>query len=534
MIRDNMSSNRLRPSLARWQTSARRSLRYLAVATFLGLAACAAQEVTPQTTVEKPVEISEVARMYATVLDNVHNMYLDELPVAKLALSGLAGLSKLEPGATVQRKDSRVSLQMNGTSVGQVAAAPQNDADGWASAMEDLIETGRKASTNLAKADIEKIYQVTIDAILADLDRYTRYDGKQAGRRNRESREGFGGIGVSIVGHKEGVTVKAVTPDLPASRAGVVEGDIFVNVDGTPLRGLTLRRIVRLLRGPLGKPVQVTVQRENQPDSFVLTISRTRIIPTTVFYQRRNRYAYLRMTGFNQDTTTELRDNVQKAVREFRGALDGIVIDLRGNPGGLLDQAVSAADLFLPAGRISTTRGRHPDSLQLFDASEGEIAQDIPIVLLVNGASASASEVLAAALRDHGRAVLIGSNSFGKGTVQTVIRLPNEGELILTWARLHSPLGFDLNRIGVVPTLCTSGAKDIAAVLKRSLGNPAPRAQIAASQSTTNEARATAGKECPWEPHQGDDIDIAVAKRILEQLDLYKHALGRPAPTAGS
>lgn len=529
-----MSSTPIRTSLSRRAISAQLLLRYLVVTTLLGLSACTTPEARNPGTAEKPAKSSEVAQMYATVLDNVHKMYLDELSVAKLALTGLAGLSKLEPGAAVLRKENHVILQINGISVGHFVAAPPNDTEGWASAMDGLIKTGRQASRKLAKADNEAIYKVTIDAILIDLDRYTRYDGRQAGRRNREAREGFGGIGVSMASHNEGALIKSVTPGLPASKAGVVTGDIFVNIDGTPLRGMSFRQILRLLRGPLGESVQVTVQRGNQSDPLVLAISRARIIPATVFYQARNRYAYLRMTGFNQDTTSELRNNVQKAVQEFRGSLDGIVIDLRGNPGGLLDQAVSAADLFLPTGRISTTRGRHPDSLQLFDASEVEIAHDIPIVLLLDGASASASEVLAAALQDHGRAVLIGSNSFGKGTVQTVIRLPNEGELILTWARLHSPLGFDLNQIGVIPTLCTSGAKDIAAVLKREFGEPAPRAEIAASQPMTNKARVTAGKKCPWQPQQDDDIDIALAKKILRKLELYKHALRHSAPTAGS
>lgn len=522
-----------KPRLERYRSTARTLLRGAAMALFLSLAACAATKPTLPP-VEKPAEKTEVARMYATVLDNVHKMYLEEYPVAKLALAGLSGLKKLEPAAAVQRKNDHVNFLINGTTVGHVILPQSNDSDGWASAMEDLIAAGRKVSTALAEAKIEKIYQVSINSILADLDRYTRYDGKQAGRRNRETREGFGGIGVSIVGHKLGVLIKTVTSDLPASRAGVVPGDIFIKVDGKPLTGLSLRRSVRLLRGPRGKPVQVTIRRENRASPLVLTISRTRIISATVYYQARNRYAYLRMTGFNQDTTAELKEHVQNAVREFGGALDGIVIDLRGNPGGLLDQAVSAADLFLQEGRISTTRGRHPDSLQLFDASAGEIAQDIPIVLLVNGASASASEVLAAALQDHGRAVLVGSNSFGKGTVQTVIRLPNEGELILTWARLRSPLGFDLNRIGVVPTLCTSGAKEIGTVLDRIVGKSNSRLQLANSTSTTNEARASAGKRCPWQPHEGDDVDIAVAKRILEKLEIYKHALGRSAPAAGS
>ena len=507
--------------------------RCLIVVAFLALAACASQKPVPLPTIEKPTDKSEVAQMYAKVLDKVHKMYLDEYSVGKLALSGLAGLSKLEPGATVQRKDDRVSLQINGTSVGMVAAAPINDPYAWASAMKDLIDTGRNASTKLAEAKVEKIYQVTIDGILADLDRYTRYDGKKAGQRNRESREGFGGIGVSIINHAEGMLVDTVTSGLPASKAGVIKGDIIIKVDDMLLHRFSLQRKLRLIRGPLGKPVRVTLKRASQPKPLNFLISRTRIIPTTVFYQARPHYAYLRITSFNQDTTSELRDNVEKAVREFDGTLDGIVIDLRGNPGGLLDQAVSAADLFLQTGRISTTSGRHPDSLQLFDALEGEIAQDIPIVLLMNGASASASEVLAAALQDPGRAVLVGSNSFGKGTVQTVIRLPNEGELILTWARLHSPLGFDLSQTGVIPTLCTSGAKDITAVLKRSLGNQKPPAPAIVSKAITNNARTTADQKCPWQPQEGVDVDIAVAKRILEKIELYKHALSQSVKTAG-
>lgn len=534
MIQDLRRPNRFpnRPTSA--AAFALRRCAPLVLLIWLGLAACGTTQPAPPPKPEKPTEASEVERMFAKVLENVHKMYLDEMPVEQLAFSSLTGLAKLEPAASVERTDERVNLLINGTVVGHAESVAQNDIDGWASAIEDLIKTGRKASTKLAEADIEKIYQVTIDAILADLDRYTRYDGKVAGRRNREAREGFGGIGISIVRHDEGVLVKSVTPDLPASRAGVLADDILTSVDGMSLRGLSLRRSVRLLRGPLGQPVRVTIQRQNRPDPLALIISRTRIIPATVHYQPRNRYAYLRMTGFNQDTTAELREHVQKAVREFGGALNGIVIDLRGNPGGLLDQAVSAADLFLQDGRISTTRGRHPDSLQLFDASEGEIAQDIPLVLLMNGASASASEVLAAALQDHRRAVLVGSSSFGKGTVQTVIRLPNEGELILTWARLHSPLGFDLNRIGVVPTFCTSGVKDIASVLERSFAAPAPKHQLAASQTASNTARESAGKACPWQPHEGEDVDIAVAKRILEKLELYRHALGHPAPSAGS
>lgn len=532
MIRDIAQTRRLTAT-----TAARRAprvlyaLRGIALALSLSLAACAV--TTPVPVGEKRTEKSEVQRMYATVLDNVHNMYLDAYSVERLAQASLSGLVKLEPAATVESRDKRVSLLINGTSVGVVEKPEPNDTDGWARAIDRLIVAGRKVSTRLADADNEKVYKVTIDSLLDGLDRYSRYDGKQAGRRNRESREGFGGIGVSVVAHDYGVEVRSVTPNLPADRAGVVAGDVFVRIDGTTLRGATLRHSVRLLRGPLGKPVQVTIQREASPDSFVLTISRTRIIPTTVHYEPKDRHAYLRVSGFNQDTTAELRDGVERAVREYGKNLNGLIIDLRGNPGGLLDQAVSTADLFLREGRISTTRGRHPDSLQLFDASMNEIAPEVPLVVLMDGASASASEVLAAALQDSGRAVVVGSSSFGKGTVQTVIRLPNDGELILTWARLHAPSGYALNRAGVVPTLCTSSARDTATVLKRAFAARTARRQIAAREPRDDTTRESLGKLCPWQPHRGEDIDIAVAKRILEKQELYRHALRHSAPSAG-
>ncbi len=498
------------------------------LALFMALAACSSP--TAQNVTAKQPEKSEGEQMFAKVLGNIHKMYLDELPVDDLAIAGLSGLKRLEADASIKRENGKLSLLVNDTPVGIIAEPKRNSAEHWAEAIDELIGAGRKGSTKLATADTERIYKVTIDSILAGLDRYTRYAGRAEGRRNRETREGFGGVGVGILKHEDGVRVEHVTPNLPAARAGVVPGDIFIAVDGTPLRGQSLGRSVRLLRGPLGKPVQVTVQRENRPEPFVLTLSRTRIIPTTVRYTSSGNFAHLRITGFNHDTTLELQAGVVKATHELGPSLSGLVLDLRSNPGGLLDQAVSTADLFLRSGRISTTRGRHPDSLQLFDASEAEIAQDIPIVVLVNGASASASEVLAAALQDQGRAVIVGSSSFGKGTVQTVIPLPNDGELILTWARLLSPFGHVLNKIGVIPTLCTSNAENADSVFKRAF-----------SASTTHPQLATAGlesrrammKRCPWQPHKNDDIDMAVAKRILERPELYKNALRLAAPVAG-
>ena len=225
------------------------------------------------------------------------------------------------------------------------------------------------------------------------------------------------------------------------------------------------------------------------------------------------------MTGFNQDTTRELSEAVRRSKTEIGAALAGIVIDLRGNPGGLLDQAVDAADLFLMQGRISSTRGRHPDSQQIFDATPDMIGRDIPLVILIDGASASSSEVLAAALQDLGRAVLIGSRSFGKGTVQTVLRLPNDGDLILTWARL------------------VSHSDDAATVLQRALekGEALRHIRMRRTADSADPAQLETIKTlCPWQPHGGTDIDIEVAKKILETPGLYQRALQLTALSARS
>lgn len=508
----------------------------LAVIVLLGFAtACATPPPAPKP--EAATAQSEMARMFSLVLEDVHEIYIDEYPIDELAISSLRGLKKIEPAAAIERAEKQVLLLINGTVVSRVPEAERNDGEAWAAIIDRMVTEGRKASTKLNAADNETVYKAMIDGLLADFDRYSSYAGMVAARRHRQDREGFGGIGVSIKTHDDGVRIGRVTPELPASRGGVEIGDIIVAVGAAPLKGLKLRAIVALLRGPAGKPVAITLRREGRPAPFDLILSRVKIIPVTVYYERRDAIAYIRMTGFNQGTAAELKKTVDRAHREIGPGLKGLVIDLRGNPGGLLDQAVDVADLFIVGGRISTTRGRHPDSFQLFDATKGDIGDGVPIAVLVNGASASAAEVLAAALQDQGRAVLVGSGSFGKGTVQTVLRMPNDGELILTWARLLAPSGYILNKLGVLPTLCTSNAKDAEHVLVDSLKDGVADRQIAlrrGADSAGAEMRETIRKFCPWRPRDGGDVDIEVAKRLLEAPKLYQRALRLTALTAGS
>jgi carboxyl-terminal processing protease len=230
----------------------------------------------------------------------------------------------------------------------------------------------------------------------------------------------------------------------------------------------------------------------------------------------------LRISSFNQNTTQQVAEDLKAAQQKAGGHLAGIVLDLRDNPGGLLDQAVSLADLFIRQGPIASTTGRHPASRQAFAASGHAVAPEIPIAVLVNGGSASAAEIVAAALQDHGRAVVIGSSSYGKGTVQTVLHLPNDGELILTWARLLTPSGRVLQANGVVPTLCTSALGDDENSIQTAL------------QGAGGPVGARSRQSCPGRPTK-PAVDLKIAERLLGDPRLYSQALqaaGRSASLA--
>jgi carboxyl-terminal processing protease len=244
------------------------------------------------------------------------------------------------------------------------------------------------------------------------------------------------------------------------------------------------------------------------------------------------------VASFNQNTAQRIVESLREVSREMGPRLRGIVLDLRSNPGGLLDQAVSVSDVFIAKGPIVSTIGRNPASRQFFEASGDSVAPRVPIVVLINGGSASSSEIVAAALQDVGRAVVVGSSSYGKGTVQTVLRLPNDGELTLTWAQLVTPSGYLLNEHGVVPTLCTSDLGDdshslqialqrAAALSSTSPASPRPRASL--DESSWSQLR----RSCP--ARRGDHkIDIAVAKRLLSDPVLYSQAVHAIAASSNS
>ena len=474
---------------------------------------------------------TEKARaMFSVGLRDIRNIYIEEPSISEMALAGLAGLRQIEPKLSVLRGEETIRVVIGGQRIDSVPTPAEGDAQAWAWTVARLIESARSMSASLGSASSEKIYAAVFNGFARKLDRFSRYAGIEAATENRASRQGFGGIGISVEMEEQGARTTTVQPGTPAAKAGLRIGDRIVAINDEQIAGYDRHHALRLLRGPVDSEVLLSVLRARSPQPMALTMKRKHIVPDTVSWRREGDIAYISLSGFNRETTDRVAQAVAEARDEIGDALSGIVLDLRGNPGGLLDQAVDVADLFLEHGRIVSTRGRHPKSLQFFDAHAGDVSNGAPMVVLVNGASASAAEILAAALQDHGRAAVVGTNSYGKGTVQTVLRLPNNGELILTWARIHAPSGYVLHRIGVLPTICTSAAEDWQQVLERFRNSGIERTPGDFALRRHADFKSKADQDavraiCPWRPREGRDLEVETAKALLQAPELYRRAV---------
>ncbi|MBV9862068.1 MAG: PDZ domain-containing protein [Alphaproteobacteria bacterium] len=468
-------------------------------------------------------------QLFSRGLDEIVDLYIDPVSPRRLVLSGAQHLARLDENFSVSETaggpaGSALVLSYGGREIGVYQTPAEDKVHGWAEVVSRVIADAKAASPKLAALSQEQIDQAVFDGITGALDRFSRYSPPETARDQRAARDGFGGIGVSLDAADRDFRVSAITPHGPADRAGVRPGDVLVAVDGLPTAGRPQGEVVKQLRGPLFSRIDLTLARDGSPGKRRLRMERELIILPTVSLSRDGDIAVIRIASFNQSTTQRLVDSLAEAQRQAGGRLRGIVLDLRNNPGGLLDQAVSLADEFIANGPIIATVGRHPASRQYFAASGDGIAPQIPIVVLVNGGSASAAEIVAAALQDAGRAVVVGSSSYGKGTVQTVVRLPNDGDLTLTWARLVAPSGYILNGHGVVPTLCTSDLGDNDGAVDQGLRRAV--ATSAAQPRSTLDERAWAALRGACPSRHGDrGIDVRIAERVLQDPALYARAV---------
>ncbi|MEO1109337.1 MAG: S41 family peptidase [Pseudomonadota bacterium] len=318
----------------------------------------------------------------------------------------------------------------------------------------DIFE--RIRAQYVEEVEPEELIEAAIDGMLTSLDPHSSYLSPDDAEQMRvQTRGEFGGLGIEVT-QEEGF-VKVVSPidDTPAAAAGIEAGDFITHVDGESILGLTLDKAVDLMRGPVGSEIIITVVREGEPEPFDVTIIRDTIKLTAVRARTEGTSVVLRVTTFNDQTFPNLQAGLEEQIAEAGGIdkVNGVVLDLRNNPGGLLTQAIRVSDAFLNEGEIVSTRGRDPQDGERFNATPGDLAEGKPIVVLINGGSASASEIVAGALQDHRRAIVVGTKSFGKGSVQTVMPLRGDGAMRLTTSRYYTPSGRSIQALGVSPDI---------------------------------------------------------------------------------
>ncbi len=318
----------------------------------------------------------------------------------------------------------------------------------------DIFE--RIRAQYVEETDSGELIEAAINGMLTSLDPHSSYlSPKDAAKMREQTRGEFGGLGIEVT-QEEGF-VKVVSPidDTPAFDAGIEAGDFITHVDGESLLGLVLDDAVELMRGPVGSEIVITIVREGEKEPFDVSIIRDTIQLTAVRARTVGNTAVLRLTTFNEQTYPKMKEGLEEQI-EAAGGIDninGIVLDLRNNPGGLLNQAIAVSDAFLEEGEIVSTRGRELADGDRVNAQPGDLSQGKPIVVLINGGSASASEIVAGALQDHRRAIVIGTKSFGKGSVQTVMPLRGNGAMRLTTARYYTPSGRSIQALGVSPDI---------------------------------------------------------------------------------
>ena len=308
----------------------------------------------------------------------------------------------------------------------------------------------------------EELIRAAINGMLTSLDPHSSYLPPSGFDQMKvQTRGEFGGLGIEVT-QEEGY-VKVVSPidDTPAFRAGIKSGDLITAVDGQSLLGMSLDEAVKIMRGPVGSEIILTIFRETVEEPYDVTIIRDTIKLVVVRHRLEGDTGYVRLTTFNDQTYKGLEKAVKSMIKEAGGIknINGFVLDLRNNPGGLLSQAIKVSDAFLDKGEIVSTRSKHKGEGDRFNAMRGDITKGKPIVVLINGGSASASEIVAGALQDHRRAIILGTKSFGKGSVQTIMPLQGNGAIRLTTSRYYTPSGRSIQAVGVVPDVLVEQAR---------------------------------------------------------------------------
>ena len=303
------------------------------------------------------------------------------------------------------------------------------------------------------EVDVKELIEAAIEGMLSSLDPHSTYlNSDELNELKIQTKGEFGGLGIEVTIEEGFVKVIAPIDDTPASKAGIVSGDLITHIDGDSILGMSLSDAVSLMRGKVGSKIKLTIRR-NRTETINIEIIRDIIELKSVKFRLENGVGYIRLSSFNQKVDEEIKDAIKKIEKQASSKILGYVLDLRNNPGGLLDQAVNVTDIFLPQGEIVSTRGRNKNDGSRFNAAKKDMISGLPLVVLINQGSASASEIVAGALQDHKRAIIMGTKSFGKGSVQTILPSGDNVAIKLTTARYYTPSGKSIQQTGIDPDI---------------------------------------------------------------------------------
>lgn len=448
---------------------------------------------------------------------------LEPIPLANLTLWGLRGLTALDPSIAPSMTQRAMALNDRGAVVLSLPLPKPDDTAGWATLAALMCGKAATLSAAVAQAGTGGIVTSFFDELFNHLDPYSRYIAPDSGH----GPPAMADPGFSIILSRYHAVVGDIDPNGPAAAAGLLPGDRILAIDGVSTRHMDGYALNSALAGAEGSEVTLRIeQRRGKPHDLSLT--RVATPPVTVASGLAGPNLLVRITGFETGTAAEFRQQVVAGLAAHQG-VQGLIIDLRGNRGGLLDQAVSVADSLITGGTIARAVGRDPEANQQWQADAGDISGGLSVAVLVDGRTASAAEVLAAALADDRRAVVIGSATFGKGLVQAATDLPDQGHLLVTWARLLAPLGWPLQGLGVLPQICTSGSADAVESQLQSLtaGEQPMAAALQAERSArpgmTLDRILQLREACP--AALGSSLDLQAAQFLLSTPPAYQTAL---------
>ncbi len=373
----------------------------------------------------------------------------------------------------------------------------------------------------------KELFETAINGMLTALDPHSAYLDQSRYREMQVETEGeFGGLGIEVT--MENGLVRVVSPidDTPAWRAGIEAGDLITHIDGEAVMGLSLGEAVEKMRGPVDSEIDLRLLREGLEEPLEVSLNRAVIQISPVKARVLDDIGYIRLTTFNKQTGPEMEEEIEEMKAELGDEMHGFVLDLRNNPGGLLDQAVAVSDAFLERGEIVSTRGRENESIQRYNAREGDVLDGLPMVVLINAGSASASEIVAGALQDHRRAIVMGMQSFGKGSVQTIMPISGQGAIRLTTARYYTPAGTSIQAKGIAPDIAVRQANVELLENQPRRREADLRGSLDNDQDAEDEAIDEVAGEATVTP-EDDDVDYQLERAVdlLRGISLYEARL---------